>query len=537
MYRESKNMRAWRKGTGAGLLAGALLLGGCASNDESSGTQGASSSAPAASGTQSSAAEQPLLKVDWMNLPGLIQEHSYGQQVLESKFNIKLEKVYPISGNDFKQKQQLMVSTGDVPDVMIVMDPAELSKYAAQGLIAEVPVEMIEQYAPNTKKKLDQDAPQGWYYSNVGGKNYGLPTMYFNGQFHSKQVWRTDLLEKAGIAALPKTIDEMTQAFAALKKIGVYGMSSNGNSYYNQFPTIFGAFGIMPTQWSLKDGHVVNGATQPEAKAALAQLAEWHKAGYIEPEFVTGKDLGAKFNSGKFAYLDNALATATSEDDPSSLINAIHQVDPAGKIDFAELPTGPNGQSGGWAWGSAGNIWAFGKQLEKEPEKMQRILQIMDTIQNDEETWLALAWGEQGVHYDYVDPAVGAASGLNRIGVYTDMAKLQEAGIADPTNGATFWASQGNFELVEKYYNKDVLNIYKTGNKPMVDLFGKADLLPSSGKYWPDLIKLKTEAYVKIIMGQEPLSYFDAFVKEWNAKGGSQLEEEANALYSSLQNK
>ncbi|MDF2922777.1 MAG: extracellular solute-binding protein family 1 [Paenibacillaceae bacterium] len=511
----------------------AVWLSGCSSGDNGK-TAGQPSAAAASPTPGASQQAQELLQVDWMNAAGLIKENSYGQQTLEQRFHIKLEKVYPISSNDYKQKQQLMMSTGDIPDVLLVMDPAELSKYASQGLIAEVPLSLIQQYAPRTKSELDKVAPQGWYYSNVNGKNYGLPTLYFSGQFHSKQVWRTDLLEKAGIAKIPETIDEMTAAFAALKKIGVYGMSSTGNSYYNQFPTIFGAYGVMPIQWKLKEGKVVNGTVQPEAREALEKLAEWHKAGYIDPEFVTGKDQQLKFNSGKIAYLDNALATALDETDPNSIINAVHKVDPGGKVDFAKLPAGPRDESGGWAWGTAGNVWAFGKQMEKSPEKMQRILGILDSIQNEEDVWLSLAWGQKGVHYDYVNAAQGAESGLKRIGEYTDMTKLQEAGIADPTNGSTFWASQGKFGFIEKYYNKQILNIYRANNKPMVDLFGKADLLPSSGKYWPDLIKLKTEAYVKIVMGEKPVSYFDDFVKEWNQKGGSQLEKEANDLYATL---
>lgn len=512
-----------RKKAGAFLataLLGAAALSGC--------TAGGNDPAPAAGANGQSGAR---LEIDWMNYPGAIAEQSYGQQYLESTFGIKLKKLYPIAYADFKQKQQIQLSSGEVPDVLFILDPGELSKYASQGLLAEVPLDLIAKHAPRTKANLDKQAPQGWYYTNVGGKNYGLPTFYFTGQFHAKQVWRTDLLTKAGVAKIPETLEEFTAAFAALKKIGVYGMSTTGQSYYNQFHTIFGAYGLMPTQWMLKDGKVVNAAVQPEAKEALTLLADWYKAGYIDPEFVTGKDLGPKFNAGKYAFMDSAHVTSTDEDNPNSIVSAVRKVNPEGKVAFGPLPKGPKGLSGGWAWGTAGNIWAFGKQLEKQPEKLAKALEMMDAMQNDENTWLALAWGEKGKHWDFKDAAKGVEGGLKRTPSYEDVTMLQKDGIVDLASGVTFWGAQPNIDIIAKYYGKSGLEKFQLYNRSIFDLFGKSDILPSSGKYWGDLLKLKTEAYAAIVRGDKPAAYFDEFVKQWNDKGGAQLEKEANELY------
>lgn len=34
---------------------------------------------------------------------------------------------------------------------------------------------------------------------------------------------------------------------------------------------------------------------------------------------------------------------------------------------------------------------------------------------------------------------------------------------------------------------------------------------------------LERDAFIQIIMGRQPLSYFDEFVQEWYAQGGTQL--------------
>lgn len=470
-----------------------------------------------------------------MNYPGLIGDNSYGQKKLEEMFDIKLKKTYPIAHGDYLQKQQLQFAAGEIPDVFFVFDPATLSKYASQGFLAEVPMEMIEKYAPHTKAKLDEQAPQGWFYTNIDNRNYGVPTFYYTGQFTTKQIWRTDLLEQAGISAIPTTIDEMTEAFAALKKIGVTGMSSNGQSFYNAFHSTFGAYGVLPPQWLLKDGKVVNAAVQPEAKEALTKLAEWYAAGYIDPDFITGKDIDIKFSTGKIAFMDSAHVTSLDKTNPNSALSLVQANNPDGSVDFGPLPTGPNGQSGGWAWGPAGNIWAFGKQLENEPEKMQRALEIMDALQNNEENWLPLAWGEEGLHWEYKDSNAGVAGGLMHPDPYNDNVKLQEQGIVDISTGTTFWGAQANLDIVGQYYGQELQAQYMQYNKPVWDIFGKSDILPSSGKYWGDLIKLKTETYARIIIGDLPISAFDDFVKEWNDKGGAELEKEANALYERIQ--
>lgn len=518
-----------RKATaGLSLMAAvAVALAGCSGGGGTSAGTSAGTAASAAASAAPSASQAPVA-LKWL-FKGAMKPNSEGQAFVESKFGVKIDATV-VPQSDYNNKQQIMLSSGEIPDVMLVLAPSQLIKYAEQGLLAEVPVATIEKYAPKTKAALDQYAPQGWFYSNAGGKNYGLTTLY-TGKYTAPVSWRTDLLEKAGVSKVPETIDEMTQAFAALKKINVYGTSSNGNSYYAAFQKIFGAYGVMPTQWMLKDGKVVNGAIQPEAKEALALLADWYQKGYIDPEFVTGKDLGPKFIDGVYAFNDSANVIDTDESNPNAAIVAIKKANPQGKVGFGTLPKGPRGQQGGWSWGTAGNVFAFGKQVEKQPEKMQKALQIMDAAINDEETYVRLSYGIKGKHWDYKN-GQNADDGVKLLPPYDDVAKLNAEGVAF---GQTFFGGVAQFELFKKYQGKAINEINdKYGVPARWDLFGQPDILPSAGKYWGDLLKLKTEAYAKIIRGDQPVSYFDTFVKQWNDMGGSQLEKEANELYQTV---
>lgn len=517
---------------GATSMVSVLLLAALSACSGANNTKESTSSQNVAGSTGDTTTSSETMEITWMPLPGNLVDNSYAEQYMEKKFSIAI-KPYLIPTEGYMDKQKILLGSGDIPDVFYVPDPQDLNRYAAQGLLAEVPKELIEQYAPDSFKVLNDSAPQTWYYTNYNGLNYGLPTVYYTGQYNAKQVWREDLLKKAGVESIPVTLDEFEAAFAKLKKIGVYGMTTNGNSDYNQFHSIFGAFGVMPTQWMVKDGKVVNGAVQPEAKEALALLADWFKKGYIDPEFVTGKELDVKFVNGKVAFLDAANNESLDDKNPDSLISKVKQINPEGSVAFGELPKGPGGQNG-WAWGMGGHIWAFGKQLEDQPEKLAKILEVLNTAQNDEETFLALTWGEEGKHWEYNDPAKGLESGIKRLSPFDDIAKLQAEGLRD-AGMTTEFANQGNPALYEKFADKDKLELMKLYSKPKMDLFGKSGVLPSSGTYGGDLSKLKVEAYTAIVFGNKPVSYFDDFVTQWYDLGGKQLEKEANELYGKMQ--
>ncbi|RKN77138.1 extracellular solute-binding protein [Paenibacillus ginsengarvi] len=520
--KRSSGSRLWTGGVAAIALF-AAVLGGCGKSEPNTGADGASASSKQG---ESGKSGEPM-EITWMvrTNTGTLPDNSYAQKYIEDNFNVKL-KVTSIGYDDYQQKQKILLSSGTVPDVFYAASPADLKKFQSMGILAEVPKETIQQSAPGIFAGINKYAASSWYIPNVNGKNYGLPTYYYSGQFASRAVWRTDLLQKAGIAKIPDTLEELEAAFAALKKIGVTGMTSRGNSEFAAFLQIFGAYGIMPTQWMLKDGKVVNGATQPEAKQALTLLADWYKKGYIDPEFVTGKDTQQKVLDGKVAMFDYVGA-----DTFPSWVDALKKANPSATLEMAPPPKGPGGRST-WAWGLTGNSWVFGKQLEKQPEKLKKILQIFDTLQNDESKYVGMFWGVKGTHWDYIDPAKGVAGGLKYLPPYTDSNERDKLGL--DSSYANLFVQQPNPAIADKYYDQELLKVQKQGNYPQTGMFGKADAVPDAGKYWSDLIKLKVETYAKIVSGMQPVSSFDDFVKQWNDLGGTALEKNANELYQQL---
>ena len=60
-------------------------------------------------------------------------------------------------------------------------------------------------------------------------------------------------------------------------------------------------------------------------------------------------------------------------------------------------------------------------------------------------------------------------------------------------------------------------------------------ILPSDSTVAGELMKLQNMVYVDIITGKQPIEAFDQFVKDWNAQGGQQRSEEANAYYQNIE--
>ena len=109
---------------------------------------------------------------------------------------------------------------------------------------------------------------------------------------------RLDHLEKAGVKTTPKTIDDWTALFKALK-----GKDLNGNGKADEYPftswlfgeghqaflysgAFCGAYGTTMTFYN-EGGTVKYGPAEPAFRDFVAQLVAWNTAGYIHPDTFT----------------------------------------------------------------------------------------------------------------------------------------------------------------------------------------------------------------------------------------------------------
>jgi putative aldouronate transport system substrate-binding protein len=319
-------------------------------------------------------------------------------------------------------------------------------------------------------------------------------------------------------------------------KQDTWGMSGDVNNWWwASFADVFGAYGVTPFDWQERDGTVVWGGVQPEAREALALLSQWYREGIIHPDFVTDvsrESLHRKFYNGVTGYLYyEGKFQSLDPTSPGSLVNKIKTLNPKADVVCGVLPKGPRGHRGGRVWAGA-HVIAFGRHMAERPEAVIRVLEILDTLVTDEQLYLDTHLGKRGVHWDFRDPDVGPASGTERIGEYTDSNAATRELLGSIESGA-FFPCSAPLSIIDKYTQREALEFSRTYCSPefaLKDVLGKPDAVPSAGEYLADLRNYQMTTFAEIIRGDKPIEAFDTFVENWNERGGRILTEEARVL-------
>ena len=93
---------------------------------------------------------------------------------IEERFGIDLKGWYVDSAN-FQENLNVRFAGGEMPDVMVIDNLALLPTYVEGGIVAELPIELIREKAPNYAKAIDEaDDGTAWGTMMYNGKNNGV---------------------------------------------------------------------------------------------------------------------------------------------------------------------------------------------------------------------------------------------------------------------------------------------------------------------------------------------------------------------------
>lgn len=159
----------------------------------------------------------------------------------------------------------------------------------------------------------------------------------------------------------------------------------------------------------------------------------------------------------------------------------------------------------------------FGAHLEDEPDKMGKMLQMIEGLETSLEMFQTAYMGFEGVSWEYNSEGAPVY-----IEPYNDVSELSAIGAQETMMSFDFpefrWQTT---EFGQQPWALS-LGLDKGGLRANIML-----PLETEAKYKADLDKLEEEMLVKIITGEEPLDYFDAFVEQWYNLGGREMTEEA----------
>ncbi|MBR4073315.1 MAG: hypothetical protein IKK24_05150 [Clostridia bacterium] len=236
-------------------------------------------------------------------------------QFIADKMNIKINWTL-VGQAEVTTKLQLAYASGNLPDLAIGMAPYAISlqwKYIKQGLVRPLD-DYIENYAPNVKRLLKENADARYAIKAEDGHYYSLPmlneerkTYVFEGLYINK-TWLDNL--KLG---MPNSTNSFMKVLNAFKN-----NDPNGNGKADEIPMLLQAWnttGILPGclygpfglpvyggfgAYSVNDkGKVIANYTTDNYRTAITYYRTLYKNGLIEKNWFTNdpETVKSKLNS------------------------------------------------------------------------------------------------------------------------------------------------------------------------------------------------------------------------------------------------
>lgn len=479
-------------------------------------------------------------------------------KAIEDKYNMNLD-VWDVEWQKYDEILNLKLAGGEVPDIIYVKSAEAAQKYVDQDVVAPIPLETLQEKAPNVLKRLEEDAPDILKYYYINDELYALPSFSVGaGAYGIPMVWRGDWLKNVGINKVPETLDEYEDAFYKFTnndpdgngKKDTYGLSRTG------MLAVFAAYGYVPTMgqtgtpqgyWMERDGKLVYSSVQPEMKEALARLSKWYKDGVVDPEFITGENKGGywaishQFVNGIIGFTTHGMSyhwepkafvdsdESTSGQDRYELekldVKAAESLEVSGIPPYISKETQKTYPKREYV---RGERWMFSKALIEDEEKFNKLLEIYNDIYASKENFDYANSGERGVVWEY-EEAVSTNGKTYKRAVNLGDWKDEEYRKKNKFSFNLFTPSFPDSEKIvtprdDWAVPRGFDELYMPNNRLYVSL-------PSENTYSAELDKIEEETYIDIITGAKPVDYFDEFVKKWRSSGGAKLEEEAEAWY------
>jgi putative aldouronate transport system substrate-binding protein len=459
----------------------------------------------------------------------------------QKRTGVNLKFISP-PANQAKETLNVLLASGDLPD-MIEFNwlndyPGGPEKAIKDGYILKLN-DLIEKNAPALKKYLKDHPDVDKMVKTDNGSYYVFPFIRGDAylQVFQGPIIRKDWLDELGLQ-VPTTIDEWYTVLKAFKEkkgatapLSFLSTPRALEGIYNG--AFIGAFGINRLFY-LDNGKVKFGPAQPQYKDFLETFRKWYAEGLIDKNIATvdSKLLDSNMTSGASgATIGNAgagigkwMPFLTAKDPKANLIGAPYPVLNKGdtpKFGQKDPVFAPNGM-------------VAITTKSKNPDLAAKMLDYGYT----DEGHMLFNFGIEGVSYKME----------NGYPKYTDLIMKNPDKLAPAQAMAQY--IRGNYNgpfvqdkrYIEQYLTlpqqKDAVTVWE---KTDADKYALPPITPTPqessefAKIMNDVNTLVDETTLKIILGSEPLDYFDTFqkkLKSLNIDRAVQIEQAAFDRYN-----
>lgn len=541
------------------ILAGCKSPAGFASNDNEEYNARMEEARTTPFGAYPETIEYTLGKMTSVNNSNMPENDTYTDNAytryIKSVINVQNVDVFEANDSQYDTNVSMVISMGSLSDIMVVSSQDEVEQLVEAGLIEDLTEsynncisdrirKMYESYGDSLKDMVTYD-----------GKIMALPeTNITDGP---NLVWlRKDWMDKLGLSE-PHTIDDVVNIVKHFisEDPGNNGVDASGKpntvglavdtdvtgecGYSSEFllDIIFACFGAYPKQWIMNDdGEIVYGSVTDEAKEALSYINSLYNQGVIDNDFLlrTSTNICELIENGLCGSFfgpwwapNNPLANAVSRNPDADWQPYLIATDSDGTTSYhSQNPC---------------YKYVVVRKGYEHPEIAAKMISVMfDKVRFDctdseefknyyqlnvEPTARPLSINVDynnalSICYRNIDATISGRKN-------PDSLELLERSFYDACSEYIKNANKTSTQWAAYMSRIKACSLIAQDNIKVVDslYFKTTDTMKS---HWWRLKAKEKEAYLKIISGEEDISYFDTFVKEWNEQGGQTITSEVS---------
>lgn len=478
-------------------------------------------------------------------------------QYYEKDLGIKLKYKWTVIGDQYEQRVNLTLASGDLPDMMVV-NLRQLHQMIDAGQVEDLTAAWENYASDDLKQSLTANGMDSFEMATVDGKLYGIPLITPMVDTAHALFIREDWRQKLGLPE-PKTYEDLEKimyAFATQDPTGTgkktYGLNITKDLYTNGFDitSFANMFHAYPNAWiEDESGNIVYGSVQPEMKEALAALQKLYKDGLIDKEFtvrdegkageaVIKEQVGAFFGVQWTHWISGAGVDLYKKN-----LESDWKVYPIPSIDGT--PAKVN------VYNNTNSFLVVRKGFE-HPEAGVKMLNWIHLMGHGPqpipyEEWQEL-WANWG--YAFLRPETIHANMQRWLNTFEaletgDTSKVEKNYLnKEQYEDIKAFVEQGDkMRKSNKEEDKEwakvrwgwmlsgrvfqIADEYEKNGRLMIDKRG-AYVSPAMLEKQATLSKLEQSTFTRIITGESSIDEFDKFVKEWENLGGKEITQELN---------
>jgi len=476
-------------------------------------------------------------------------------RLIMDRLNVEVDVVFTAdtATEAFMNQMNMMLITGDVPDVVRHGDANWLVQAQAAGLLMDI-TDVFERYARPEILAFRDMYPASFEGVTFNGRMYGFP--FLNDNFHQgSYLWiRDDWLEYAGRPA-PTTIEEMVE-LARIFTNGdpngdgstTFGLALHQDLVLGNVGTLVGLFagygvparGAGGIFFRGSDGNITFSHIQPEVREALALVRDMYAEGLINPEFVTTDmdTITAGFATGRYgmAYHMN-WGTWHPFNSAWNSMEVLFRPYPNPVAAGHQLRVGVESNVGG-------EFFAIGANAQ-HPEALIEILNLYYEVAVgfEDEYYFMRYWDNEqmrlapiwiGIPTELHAPHIFQAfedGGANIAGVARRTWQWAEAFGNRTDVSPSALGTWGQMHVEGQGGSMAIaLNIYRPQGALIENVMSAVDR-PDVWIQNSSILQTMLETtFTDIIRGTQPLEAFDTFVDNWLLNGGQQTIDELEVI-------